>query len=143
MINNRDSSNNWNLDHKEIVEIPYSIGTVVELKDNPSILASVHQYIINGEGIKAGLSYALEFDTYERNKNNVFEMPRKFTYMNFTNDVDCELTLEELKAKWEKTDLNIIGEIKSTEKYEAAEYADDRSECPKFTEEQKQKNKKR
>ena len=41
MINSRDSANTWNPNKKEQIEVPFSVGTIVELKENPSVLAEI------------------------------------------------------------------------------------------------------
>lgn len=111
MINNRDSINDWSITQKETIELPYRIGTILELKESPAVLAAVYQYLINDEGIKVGLHYAIDMDEYERDENNVFEMPRKFKYIEVLKDVACELTIEELQKKWRKSDVVRIGKI--------------------------------
>ena len=46
MFNSRDSYTDYNPNKKEMIEVPYMIGTIVELKDNSDVLAKICQYRI-------------------------------------------------------------------------------------------------
>ena len=41
MINSRDSANTWRPDQKEQIEVPFSVGTVVEIKEDQNVLAQI------------------------------------------------------------------------------------------------------
>ena len=115
MINSRDSYNN-ETNSKEIIEIPYSIGTVVELKKNTSILAKICEYKITEQETIVGLSQAI--DTLEANqeigdRELIFEMPKKFIAIDFTDSIDLEISVKELEENWQKTNKIAIGTINS------------------------------
>ncbi len=120
MINSRDSYVEYNPNKKESIDVPFSIGTVVELKEDPTVLAKICQYRITNEGIgqviRVGLSYALNRIDNEQTRENLnlaFRMPQKFIVVEFTNLLDVEITTQELKKQWKKTDKIIIGKINS------------------------------
>ena len=52
MINSRDTYTDFNPSRKEIIEVPYGIVTIIELKDNPDVLARICQYRITVENLK-------------------------------------------------------------------------------------------
>ncbi len=94
MINNRDSSVNINPNEKYLVEFPYKIGTIVELKINSDILATICQYRILVKDYKTIINVGLSSDIH-----------------NLNPEVEYEITDEELKEQWKKTDKIIIGRI--------------------------------
>ena len=77
MIINRNS---FNEHYQKKYQLPYRIDTVFELKENPNSIAKIIQYRIDNNGIiHAGLSEA----------------------KNAYNIIFFEVTLEELKEKWQ------------------------------------------
>ena len=94
MINNRDSYTDFNQNKKEIIEVPYRIGTIVELKKDENILAVICQYRITVEGYKQVVNVGLSSNIREKNPK-----------------MECEITVEELIEKWKKTDKIIIGKL--------------------------------
>ena len=107
MINSRDSANDWYPKKKEIIEVPYKIGEVVELKNNPSLLARINQYRITVENYSQIINVGLSFNIYGKQ-----------------SDVDLEITSEELKEKWKKTDKMILKKLDS-ETYQISEMSED------------------
>ena len=106
MINSRDSANTWNPNKKEQIEVPFSVGTVVELKEDPNVLAEILEYRITKKveyritkkGIKAGLRYKTEvrYIPYNSRANKIF------ISSHFSNTVDIEIEIKELEEKWQK-----------------------------------------
>ena len=98
MINSRDSANTWNPNKKEQIEVPFSVGTVVELKEDPNVLAEILEYRITKKEIKVGLSYAFEgrYTPYHSRVN------KRFISIHFSNMIDTEIDIEELEEKWQK-----------------------------------------
>lgn len=94
MINSRDSYTDFNPNRKESIEVPYGIGTIIELKDNPDVLAKICQYRINIENLRLVIYVGLNTNIYEKE-----------------SEIDCEITAEELEEKWKKTDKIIIGRL--------------------------------
>ena len=94
MINSRDSYTDFNPNKKESVEVPYGIGTIVELKDNPDVLARIIQYRITVEHLRQIINVGLNTDIYEDE-----------------DQIDCEITVEELEEKWKKLDRIIVGKL--------------------------------
>ena len=94
MINSRDSYTNLNPNKKEFIEIPYRIGTIIELKENSDELARICQYRITVEHFEEKVYVGLNTDIYEE----------KY-------EIECEITLKELEEKWRKTDKIIIGKL--------------------------------
>ena len=94
MINSRDSYIEFNPNKKEIIEVPYRIGTVVKMKKDENILARICQYritVINYRlVIKVGLS------------SNIYDNDDK---------IDYEILIEELNQKWKDADKMIVGRI--------------------------------
>ena len=96
MINSRDSYTDYNPNKKESIEVPYEIGTIIELKENPNILARICQYRITVEHYKKIIYAGLNTNIYEKEL-----------------EIECEITTDELKEKWRKTDRIIIGKLDS------------------------------
>lgn len=115
MINSRDSYTDFNPNKKEIIEVPYCIGTIIELKDNPDVLAKICQYRIGiNQEIRVGLSKALnilENNSSVEKPQSLFTIPQKFIATDFSDSVDFEITTQELEGKWRKTDRIIIGKL--------------------------------
>jgi len=96
MINSRDSYTDFNPNKKELIEVPYRIGTVVELIDNPSVLARICEYRITIENLKQVINVGLSCNIYDEETN-----------------IDYEITVEELIEQWKKTDKIIFRKIDS------------------------------
>ena len=96
MINSRDSYTDFNPSSEEIIEVPYRIGTVVVLKDNPDVLARIMQYRITVDNFRQVISVGLNTNIYEKEEMVNYEIP-----------------LEELEEKWKKTDRIIVGGLDS------------------------------
>ena len=94
MINSRDSYTNFNPNRKESIEVPYVIGTIVELKDNPDVLARIIQYRITVEHLRQVINVGLSTNIYENE-----------------DKIDREITVEELKEKWKEPDRIIVGKL--------------------------------
>lgn len=94
MINSRDTYTDFNPSRKESIEVPYGIATIIELKDNPDILARICQYRIIVENLKRVIYVGLN--------TNVSEEKQK---------IDYEITTEELEEKWKKSNRIIIGTL--------------------------------
>ena len=94
MINSRDSYTNYNPNRKELIEVPYRIGTIVELKDNSEMLARICQYRIIIKNSHKIIYVGLATKYYERDV-----------------EPDYEITSEELMERWKKTDKMLIGKI--------------------------------
>ena len=116
MINSRDSYSEYNPNKKESIDVPFCIGTIIELKEDPAVLAKICQYKITNKGISVGLSYALnkiDNEQTSENSNLAFRMPQKFIAVEFTDLLDAEITIQELEEQWQKTNKVIIGKINS------------------------------
>lgn len=116
MINSRDSYSEYNPNKKESIDVPFCIGTIIELKEDPAVLAKIFQYRITNEGISVGLSYALnkiDNEQTSENSNLAFRMSQKFIAVEFTDLLDAEITTQELDEQWQKTKKVIIGKINS------------------------------
>ena len=116
MINSRDSYSEYNPNKKESIDVPFCIGTIIELKEDPTVLAKIFQYRITNEGISVGLSYALnkiDNEQTSENSNLAFRMSQKFIAVEFTDLLDAEITTQELDEQWQKTNKVIIGKINS------------------------------
>ena len=112
MINSRDSYVEYNPNKEESIKVPFSMGTIVELKEDPAVLAQICQYRITNEGISVGLSYALNrINNGQENSNSTFRIPQKFVTVEFTNLLDSEITTKELYEKWQKTKNIVVGKI--------------------------------
>lgn len=114
MINSRDSYSEYNPNKKESIDVPFCIGTIIELKEDPAVLAKIFQYRITNEGISVGLSYALNKIVNEQtseNSNLAFRMSQKFIAAEFSDLLDAEITAQELEEQWQKTEKMIIGKI--------------------------------
>lgn len=123
MINNREAKVTFN--QTEIIDVPYSVGTIIEFKNNPNIMAKIIQYRIT-EQAKVGLSFAIDIDNKEdrlENQKLIFKMPQKFIIAEFTNMLDLEITLKELEANWKKTDKIVIGNIDFNEYNQYPEFS--------------------
>ena len=94
MINSRDSYTDFNPNKKESIEVPYGIGTIVELKNNPDVLARIIQYRITIEHLRQVINVGLNTNIYENE-----------------DKIDCEITAEELEEKWKKPDRIIVGKL--------------------------------
>lgn len=94
MINSRDSYADYNPNEKESIEVPYGIGTIIELKENPDVLAIICQYRITVEHLKKVIYVGLNTNIYEKE-----------------SDIDCEIISEELEENWRKTDRIIIRKL--------------------------------
>ena len=116
MINSRDSYSEYNPNKKESIDVPFCIGTIIELKEDPAVLAKICQYKITNKGISVGLSYALnkiDNEQTSENSNLAFRMSQKFIAVEFTDLLDAEITTQELDEQWQKTNKVIIGKINS------------------------------
>ena len=116
MINSRDSYSEYNPNKKESIDVPFCIGTIIELKEDPAVLAKICQYKITNKGISVGLSYALnkiDNEQTSKNSNLAFRMSQKFIAVEFTDLLDAEITIQELEEQWQKTNKVIIGKINS------------------------------
>ena len=96
MINSRDSYTDLSPNRKESIEVPYRIGTIVELKDNPDVLARINQYRITVEDYRQVINVGLNTDIYENEDENL-----------------REITVEELEENWKKADRIIVSKIDS------------------------------
>ena len=94
MINSRDSYTDYNPNKKESIEVPYEIGTIIELKENPDVLARICQYRITVEHFKKVIYVGLNTNIYEKE-----------------SETDCEIISEELEEKWRKTNRIIIRKL--------------------------------
>ena len=94
MINSRDSYADYNPNEKESIEVPYGIGTIIELKENRDVLAIICQYRITVEHLKKVIYVGLNTNIYEKE-----------------SDIDCEIISEELEENWRKTDRIIIRKL--------------------------------
>ena len=94
MFNSRDSYTDYNLNKKENIEVPYKVGTIVELKENSDVLAKICQYRIIVKNSHKIIYVGLATKYYERDV-----------------EPDYEITSEELMERWKKTDKMIIGKI--------------------------------
>ncbi len=94
MINSRDTYTDFNPNKKENIEVPYGIGTIIELKDNPDVLARICQYRITVEHLELVINVGLNTNIYEKE-----------------SEIDCEITAEKLEEKWRKTNRIIIGKL--------------------------------
>ncbi len=107
MINSRDSYVEYNPNKMETIEVPYPIGTVLELKEKPSVLVRICQYRIElGQELKIGLNQSLDLLYNEITKNQ-----RKFVAVDFSNSIDFEVTIDELFEKWQKTNRMVVSKI--------------------------------
>lgn len=98
MINSRDSHTDFNPGQKEFIEVPYRIGTIIELKNNPDILAKICQYRITVKDYRKVINVGLNTNIYG---NELIDK----------DEIDCEITSEELLEKWKKTDRIIVGKL--------------------------------
>ena len=94
MINSRDTYTDFNSNRKESIEVPYGIGTIIELKDNPDVLAKICQYRITVEHLRLIIYVGLNTSIYEKE-----------------SEIDCEISAEELEEKWRKPERIIIGRL--------------------------------
>ena len=109
MINSRDSYIEYNPNKKETIEVPYHIGTILELKENPLVLARICQYRIGlDQELKVGLNQSLDL-LYD--DKSLFKNPLKFIAVDFSNLIDIEITTQELQEKWQKTQKIVTGKI--------------------------------
>ena len=115
MINSRDSYIEYNPNKKETIEVPYHIGTILELKENPLVLARICQYRIGlDQELKVGLNQSIDL-LYDDNSNGIsqspFKIPQRFVAVDFSDSLDIEITTQELQEKWQKTQKIVIGKI--------------------------------
>ena len=115
MINSRDSFIEYNPHKNETIGVPYHVGTILELKENPSVLARICQYRIGlDQEVKVGLNQSLDLIS-DDNSNEIskspFKIPQKFVVADFTDSIDFEITAQELQEKWEKTKKIVIGKL--------------------------------
>lgn len=94
MINSRDTYTDFNPNRKESIEVLYGIGTIIELKDNPDVLAKICQYRITVEHLRLIIYVGLNTSIYEKE-----------------SEIDCEISAEELEEKWRKPERIIIGRL--------------------------------
>lgn len=115
MINSRDSYIEYNPNKKETIEVPYHVGTILELKENPSVLARICQYRIGlDQEVKVGLNQSLDLisdDNSDEISQSSFKIPQKFVVTDFTDSIDFEITTQELQEKWKKTKKIVIGKL--------------------------------
>ena len=77
-----------------IVNAPFTIGTIVELKENPDCVLKITQYRLSYNGDhKMVFNAGLAINIYEDNK------------------VDFEIPVEDLEKNWKKTDVNDFNNI--------------------------------
>ena len=100
MFNSRDSQYDYNPNKKEYIEVPYSIKTVVELKEDENVLAKICHYRIVVEDYKQIIYVGLTSNVY----NNSLEP-------------EYEITSEELINNWTKTKKIIIEKIDESDKF--------------------------
>ena len=96
MINSRDSYTNFNPNREVNVFLPYEVGTIVELKDNPTVLVRINQYRILIKNHRQVVNVGLNTDIYEDE-----------------DIIDCEISVDELKEKYRKTDRIIVRNLDS------------------------------
>ena len=77
---------------KYSIEFPYRIGTIVELKQNPNILAEIKHYIVTTIDNKEIIIVSLSTKIHESDP-----------------DYEFEITTNELEASWRRTDKIILG----------------------------------
>lgn len=94
MINSRESYADFNPNRKESIEVPYGIGTIIELKENPDVLAKICQYRITIEHLEKVIYVGLSSQIYEDKSK-----------------IEKEIAIDELEEKWKKTDRIIIGKL--------------------------------
>ena len=100
MINSRDSYTDFSINTKESINLPYRIGTIVESKEDSSLLARICQYRVTNESSKQVIYVGLNADIFKKKSTP-----------------DVELTIEELKDYWKKSDNIIITELPDEESY--------------------------
>ena len=115
MINSRDSYIEYNPHKNETIVVPYHVGTILELKENPSVLARICQYRIGlDQELKVGLNQSIDL-LYDDNSNEIsqspFKIPQRFVAVDFSDSLDIEITTQELQEKWQKTQKIVIGKI--------------------------------
>lgn len=111
MINSRDSANTWNPNKKEQIEVPFSIGSVVEAKTNPSVLAEILEYKVTQSGIKAGLGFATATNKKDERNKDPMSMPQYFAWAEFSGEVDLVISVEELEEKFQETKTSIVANL--------------------------------
>ena len=94
MINSRDSSNDFKPNSKIYYEVPFEIGTILELKKNHDVLAKICQYRFYVANYKQEISVGLTSKIYD-----------------FDNKVEKEITVEELLSNWKKPDKIVVGRL--------------------------------
>ena len=73
-----------------LMRVPFRIGTIVELKENPTGVFVVNQYRINKLRHSVMVYAGLSTDIYDEER------------------IDLEVSINELVEKWKKTDLSNI-----------------------------------
>ena len=77
-----------------IVNAPFTIGTIVELKENPNCVLRINQYkLSNNDEHKIVFNVGLSVNIYE------------------DKQVDFEIPVEELANKWKQTDVKNLDNI--------------------------------
>ena len=80
MINSRDSYTDFNPNKKESIEVPYGIGTIVELRDNPDVLAKICQYRIIVEQFRLEIYVGLNTSIYEK-ESEILKIAKEASYV--------------------------------------------------------------
>ena len=94
MFNNRDDFYDFKNDEKENIGVPYRLHTILQRKYNPNILAKIVQYRVLISDYKEEIFVGLNYNVY-----------------NYDNKIEEEVSLEELKKFFRKTNRIIIMNI--------------------------------
>ena len=105
MFNSRDAYTNEFSDAKEVIEVPYKIGTVLELKEDANILARIVQYRIFVSGYKQVIMVGVNTNISERDK------------------IECEFSMDELLLKFHKTDKFLVENVSQDERLHIPGYS--------------------
>ena len=111
MFNSRDDSFNYDPNKKESVELPFSVGSIVELKEDPTILAEIEEYRVTLEGIKASICFATATDKKDERNKDPMSIPQHFAWAEFSGEIDSEISVEELEEKFQKPKTSIVANL--------------------------------
>ena len=111
MFNSRDDSFNYDPNKKETIEVPFSIGSVVEVKTNPSVLVKILEYKVTQSGIKAGLGFATATNKKDERNKDPMSMPQYFAWAEFSGEVDIVISVEELEEKFQESKTSIVANL--------------------------------